>query len=214
MRRDIDDLLNGYASDKQSQNGYAPIYHALFKSLRDQPIALLEIGIGTVIPGAYCSMHGHDLPGYRPGASLRAWRDYFVNGTIYGVDVQPDTMILDEPRISTALCDTTSPEAVRAYLTSSSLAPTAWPPTSGFDVIIDDGAHIPDLQLKTLRNFYPSLRPNGLYIIEDVNRIDLNQERILIDRKSEFEDCINEALYFTVSVPKADVIVISKRDRA
>lgn len=198
---DLDDLLNGHASDKQSQNGYAPIYHALFKHLRDQSVSLLEIGIGTVIPGAYCSMYGHDLPGYRPGASLRAWRDYFASGVIHGIDVQPDTMIVDDPRIRTALCDSTDPEAARGYLDR----------TFGFDIIIDDGAHIPELQVKTLRNFYPSLRPNGLYVIEDVNRVDPNQERILVDRKAEFESVVVDALYFTVSLPKADVIVISRR---
>lgn len=199
---DLDQLLNEHASDKQSQNGYAPIYHALFKHLRSQPVTLLEIGIGTLIQGAYCSMYGHDLPGYRPGASLRAWRDYFPNGLVYGLDVQPDTMILDEPRIITALVDSTSAAAVGAFLTKK---------PSGFDIIIDDGAHIPQLQVETLRNFYPALKPNGLYVIEDVNRVDPNQERVLVDRKSEFESIVGDALYFTVSVPKADVIVISRR---
>lgn len=200
--KEIDDLLNAHASDKHSQNGYGPIYHALFKHLRDKPIALLEIGIGTVIQGAYCSMYGHDLPGYRPGASLRAWRDYFTYGSIYGIDVQPDTMIAAEPRITTALCDTTNADAVRSYVSRS----------MGFDIIIDDGAHIPWMQLATLRNFFPALRPDGLYVIEDVNRVDLNQERILIDRKEEFESILGaDALYFQVSMPKADVIVISKR---
>lgn len=201
MMRDLDELLNHHASDKQSQNGYAPIYHALFKHLRDRPIALLEIGIGTVIQGAYCSMYGHDLPGYRPGASLRAWRDYFPIGVVHGIDVQPDTMIVDEPRIVTAICDSTDPQAVRSYLAGG----------LSFDVIVDDGAHIPELQMRTLRNFYPSLRPNGLYVIEDVNRVDPNQERVLIDRRGEFEDIVGNALYFAVSVPKADVIVISRR---
>jgi len=201
--KDLDELLNAHASDKQSQNGYAPIYHALFKHLRDQSISLLEIGIGTLIRGAYCSMYGHDLPGYRPGASLRAWRDYFPNGIIYGLDVQPDTMIVDESRIITALVDSTNAAAVKTFLMKP----------SGFDIIIDDGAHIPKLQVETLRNFYPALKPNGLYVIEDVNRVDSKQERILINRKVEFETIVGDALYFTVSMPKADVIVISKRDR-
>jgi len=165
-------------------------------------VALLEIGIGTLIQGAYCSMYGHDLPGYRPGASLRAWRDYFLNGVIHGIDVQPDTLVLDEPRIVTALVDSTNAETVRAFLMKNE---------DGFDVIIDDGAHIPRLQIETLRNFYPALKPNGLYVIEDVNRVDPNQERILIDRKAEFESLVGDALYFTVSLPKADVIVISRR---
>lgn len=200
---DLDELLNAHASDKQSQNGYAPIYHALFKSLRNQRVGLLEIGIGTVIQGAYCSMYGHDLPGYRPGASLRAWRDYFPRGLIYGIDVQPDTMLHGESRISTALVDSTDARTVEAYLGG----------TAPFDIIIDDGAHIPLLQIETLRNFFPGLAPNGLYVIEDVNRVDPNQECILIDRKDEFEQIIGDALYFTVSLPKADVIVISRRNR-
>jgi hypothetical protein len=200
--QDIDELFNAHASDKQSQNGYAPIYHGLLKHLRDQPVRLLEIGIGTVIPGAYCSMYGHDLPGYRPGASLRAWRDYFIRGAIHGIDVQPDTLFR-EPRITTDLVNSTDAVEVRGYLDR----------VGSFDIIVDDGAHIPELQVKTLRNFFPALAPNGLYVIEDVNRVDPNQERILIDRKSEFESIIGDALYFTVSVPKADVIVISKRDR-
>lgn len=202
MREDIDELFNMHASDKQSQNGYAPIYHGLLKHLRDQPVRLLEIGIGTVIPGAYCSMYGHDLPGYRPGASLRAWRDYFMRGTIYGIDVQPDTLF-HEPRITTDLVNSTDVVAVRGYLDR----------VGSFDIIVDDGAHIPDLQVKTLRNFFPALAPNGIYVIEDVNRVDPNQERVLVDRRAEFDAIVGDALYFTVSVPKADVIVISKRDR-
>jgi hypothetical protein len=80
------------------------------------------------------------------------------------------------------------------------------------DIIIDDGAHIPHLQLATLRHFYPGLKPNGLYVIEDVNRVDPNQERILHDRSGEFQEIVSaDALYFTVSLPKADVIVISRR---
>lgn len=198
---DIDELFNAHATDKQSQNGYAPIYHALFKHLRNKPVLLLEIGIGTVTPGAYCSMYGHDLPGYRPGASLRAWRDYFPWGYIYGIDVQPDTMIRGEWRITTDLVDSTEAEAVRRYVGGGRL----------FDIIVDDGAHIPELQMKTLHNLFPALAPNGLYVIEDVNRVDLNQERVLVDRKSEFEAIVGDALFFSVSVPKADVIVISKR---
>ena len=58
MRRDLDEILDAYGSDKQSKHGYAPIYHALFKHLRDRSLALLEIGIGTVTPGVCSSMMG------------------------------------------------------------------------------------------------------------------------------------------------------------
>lgn len=205
---DIDDLLNKHASDKQSQNGYAPIYHALFKHLRHSPIRLLEIGIGTVLPNVYCSMYGHDLPGYRPGASLRAWRDYFENGFIWGIDIQPDTKIIGEPRIATAICNSTNTADVDSFMATANLANPR-----GFDIVIDDGSHIAEQQLATLRNIWPYVASDGLYVLEDVNRIDPNQGRILVDLKAEFEAFIAsiDALTFTVSMPKADVIVISGR---
>lgn len=201
MSTDLDEILDRHVSDKQRANGYAPIYHAIFRHLRDRPLALLEIGIGTLVDGAISSMHGfdHDLPGYRPGASLRAWREYFPNASIYGVDVQPDTMIVGEPRISTALCDSTDAKAAAAYLAR----------TAGFDIIIDDGVHHPDLQLQTLHNFYPSLKPDGFYVIEDVQPH--GSWANTPARKSEFERAIGKALHFTVSCRKADIIVISKR---
>jgi len=196
---DLDQIFNNHATDKQSSHGYAPIYHALFKRLRDTPIALLEIGIGTVTPGASSSMYGHDLPGYRPGASLRAWRDYFSKGVVYGVDVQPDTMIDSEDRIVTALCDSTDAEAVKAYLKHA----------PGFDIIIDDGVHDPELQLKTLRNFYPGLRSNGIYVIEDVEPP--GSWARSMGCRPEFRNSVGDALCFAVSCRRADLVVISKR---
>lgn len=202
QRADLDEILNRHASDKQMSHGYAPVYHALFKRLRDLPLTILEIGIGTLIPGARSSMSGYGLPGYRPGASLRAWRDYFPNAAIHGVDVQPDTMIVGEERITTALCDSTDAAAVKAYLDRS--------PT--FDVIIDDGVHHPDLQLKTLTNFYPALKPGGIYVIEDVEP--RGSWTSAIEARPEFKAAIGDALYFGVSCRRVDLVVISKRGTA
>jgi SAM-dependent methyltransferase len=205
VKFDLDEILDRHVSDKQRANGYAPIYHTIFKHLRDRPLAILEIGIGTLAPGALSSMHGfdHDLPGYRPGASLRAWREYFPNASISGVDVQPDTMIVGEERIVTTLCDSTDAQAAATYLASR---------PAGFDIIIDDGVHHPELQMRTLRNFYPSLRPNGIFVIEDVQPH--GSWASSPASKAEFEGIIGDALYFMVSCRKADIIVISKRNHA
>jgi demethylmacrocin O-methyltransferase len=156
---DLCDLFNHYGSDKD-RNGYAQIYHTLFSKLRDDKISMLEIGIGTMIPGVHSSMQGYALDGYKPGGSLRAWRDYFVNGRIVGADVQPDTQFSDEPRIETYLCNSTKKDEVDAFLKSLD--------NPQFDIIIDDGSHHDMDQLNTLRNFYPSVKPGGFYIVEDI----------------------------------------------
>lgn len=157
--RDLGQIFRAYGSDKDI-NGYTSIYHTLFDHMRDQPITMLEIGIGTMIPGVHSSMVGYAREGYKPGGSLRAWRDYFVNGTIYGADVQPDTQFAGEPRIITCLCDSTNPVEVGLFMQKIG--------NIKFDIIIDDGSHIDANQLKTLANFYPYLKDSGIYIVEDI----------------------------------------------
>lgn len=203
MKPDLIELLNQHASDKHSQNSYGPIYHALFKARRYEAFTLLEIGIGTVTPGAHSSMYGHDLPGYRPGASLRAWRDYFEHACIVGFDVQPDTMIVDEPRIETHLVDSTKTDQVAQVLL---------PNSERFRIIIDDGSHLVPHQLASLRNLWPHLAAgHGLYIIEDVNRLDLNQPRLGYGEcRDELLAILGDNPYFFVSRPKADMLIVSK----
>jgi len=156
---DLGQLFRHYGSDKDV-NGYTSIYHVLFDHRKKQPIKLLEIGIGTMIPNAHSSMVGYAGKNYKPGGSLRAWRDYFIRGDIHGVDVQADTQFSDEPRITTHLCDSTSKNAVAEFMKNLN--------GMKFDIIVDDGSHIVSNQIKTLANFYPYLNDNGLYIIEDI----------------------------------------------
>lgn len=157
---DLGELFRYYGSDKDF-NGYTSIYHTLFNHIKNEPITMLEIGIGTMIPGVHSSMVGYSRPGYKPGGSLRAWRDYFVNGTIIGADIQPDTQFDDEPRITTYLCNSTDPAEVAAFLKKVG--------NIKFDIIIDDGSHYDRDQLMTVLNLYPHLKDNGIYIVEDIN---------------------------------------------
>lgn len=160
-QEDLCDLFNKYGSDKDI-NGYAQVYHTLFHYKRQQPITMLEIGIGTMIPEAPSSMVGYALQGYKPGGSLRAWRDYFPQGRIIGSDIQPDTQFTDEPRIETNLCDSTKSHEVEALMTKLD--------NIKFDIVIDDGSHHDMDQLATLRNFYPHVKEGGIYVIEDINQ--------------------------------------------
>jgi hypothetical protein len=154
---DIDELFNHYGTDKEC---YAAMYHALFKHIRHGKLRLLEVGIGTMIPEAPSSMVGSAREGYRPGGSLRAWRDYFPNSDIHGIDVQPDTQFKDERGIDTHLCDSTDGEAVSRLMHGLGGV--------SFDIIIDDGAHLDMQQLATLTNLFPYVADGGYYIIEDI----------------------------------------------
>ncbi|MGQ0732803.1 MAG: hypothetical protein ACT4QD_04005 [Acidobacteriota bacterium] len=156
---DLAQLFNRHGSDKDL-GGYTPVYHALLSSRQLEPLHILEIGIGTMVPDAHSSMASYALEGYRPGGSLRAWRDYFPNASIHGIDVQPDTQF-HEPRITTHLCDSTDARQVEALFERLN--------GLRFDIIIDDGSHVDSNQLATLRLFYQRLTEGGLYFIEDLD---------------------------------------------
>jgi len=132
----------------------------LFHGWVEKPVHVLEIGIGTMIEGAPSSMRHYGLPGYAPGGSLRAWRDYFPQGSVVGVDIQPDTQFDDEPRIRTELCDSRDVGEVAALM--GRLQETS------FDLILDDGCHLGESQFKTLKNLFPYVKPGGYYVVEDV----------------------------------------------
>jgi hypothetical protein len=157
---DLAQLFNHYGSDKD-RNGYAQLYSVLLSRRRNDVSIFLEIGIGTMLPGVCSSMQGYALDGYAPGGSLRAWRDWFPKAQIWGCDVQPDTQF-SEHRISTRLCDSTDADAVRKTFGSGSEPPS-------IDVIVDDGSHFDQHQLATLRNFWPLLCDDGVYVVEDIH---------------------------------------------
>lgn len=154
---DLARLFASYGSDKD-RNGYASLYSALFAHLKEAPVQLLEVGIGTMIPGAPSSMKGYMNDDYKPGASLRAWRDFFTTGSIHGLDVQLDC-VFQEERIETHLCDSTDADCCQAWIEARSLT---------FDVVIDDGSHYDQHQLATLKHLFPLVKPGGYYVIEDV----------------------------------------------
>lgn len=149
-------LIENYGSDKNI-NGYTPIYQSLFHPLRSNDINLLEIGIGTMVPSAPSSMVGYGIGDYKPGASLRAFRDFFDNGKIYGGDIQEDCMF-EEDRIKTFLFDSRDIDACDNSLKDLT-----------FDIIIDDGLHEVQSQLNTFSNLFPRLNSGGYYFIEDIN---------------------------------------------
>lgn len=127
-------------TDKGSAHSYVEIYEQEFAPFREAPIRMLEIGI--------CS-----------GASLLAWGEYFTHpdANIKGIDVNLSFMKygIHDPRITTLCLDGTRSE------TAATLGGT-------FDIVIDDGSHLPQDQATALELFGPRIRNGGIYVIEDV----------------------------------------------
>jgi hypothetical protein len=137
-----------YGSDKCAWHSYGRIYDQLFegKAVRK----MLEIGIG------YSGLLGEK---YENGASLRMWAEYFPEAEIWGLDIRADALV-NEGRIHSVQCDQGSIKSLR-----SAREAVEWGP---FDLIVDDGSHLPEHQILTACVFWPTVGPEGRYVIEDV----------------------------------------------
>lgn len=153
----LNNIIQKYGSDK-FKSGYSYLYQEVLKPYRNKKIKHLEIGLGTLdpsIPSSFCGIYSH-YEYYKPSAILRAWREYFTDAEIYGIDVAPDCMIQEEG-IRTFLGSSTDSVFTEKYFNNSL-----------FDTIIDDGLHTADAQYETFKNFFNKVKDGGLYIVEDI----------------------------------------------
>lgn len=152
---ELEQLFDKHGCDKGSKHKYHIIYESIFEPLRDKEINILEIGVFD-------------------GASLKVWLDYFPNANIYGIDLfsrvaMEDVQVLNEERCQAIKGDSTN-------IATAELVKKQWPGVK-FDIIIDDALHVPEANAKTMHNFFPLLKENGMYSIEDVWPLDIMSSR-------------------------------------
>jgi hypothetical protein len=129
--------------------------------------------------------------GGKPGASLRVWRDYFPNATIYGADIDRDILFQDE-RIRTFYVDQLDPAAIRAMWEQVGVG--------DFDFMIDDGLHTFEAGRCLFEHSVAQLAADGIYVIEDVLPADL------VRYKDLFRDQPYAVDYVTLFRPAVELI--------
>jgi SAM-dependent methyltransferase len=141
MMESLSEIASRYDTDKSVHTHYTDNYERYFGSLRHEPVRLLELGV-------------------KKGGSLLMWRDYFENGTIAGLDIEPAHVADTTGRIKVfqgmqhdhGLLDKVAQEC----------AP------DGFDIVIDDCSHIGVLARESFWHLFDNhLKPGGWYVIED-----------------------------------------------
>lgn len=143
-------------------HNYTTLYHQLFTNMRDDNIRMFELGLGTNNTNISSNM-GTDG---RPCASLYGWHEYFNNVTLFGADIDKDILIENE-KFKTFYCDQTNPIDINNLWNNKELL-------ENFDIIIDDGLHSYDANVIFFENSIHKLKNNGLYIIEDINILNIN----------------------------------------
>lgn len=154
-KEELERYFNHYGSDKAESHGYHLLYAEILKTPRAVS-SVLEIGMGTNNEDVVSNMGVNG----KPGASLRAFRDFLPHALIYGADIDKRILFTEE-RIRTFFVDQTLPES---FAELSSHLPDA------LDLIIDDGLHSPDANLTTLTFAMQKIKVGGWVVVEDISR--------------------------------------------
>lgn len=136
------------------------LYEPLFERFRMHPINILEIGV-------------------LGGASLRAWKEYFVCAKIFGFDIVPESIYSAEDRIEIQMGNQSKKEDLKKVVNRAD---------GNFDIIIDDGSHVNKYTLKSFEYLWPFLNSGGIYIIEDAicayDKVDMDWPGMNKNRKN------------------------------
>ena len=137
----LDEIGMKHGTDKSSPgHGYLAFYELFFGALRNRAITILEIGV-------------------LDGASLKTWEEYFPNARVVGVDISLSSKKYEIGRIVVELVDQSNIEELTRVGVRH----------GPFDIVIDDGSHMWEHQITSLRTLFPFVNNDGLYIVEDLH---------------------------------------------
>lgn len=152
----LSEIGKKHKTDKVS-NGYTDIYESFFVKFKDENINVLEIGAGDL------------------GSSHKMWKEYFKNGNVFCFDTFISPIQKD-------LKDELAGHGVKSYegnqLSRRDLGLAMESFGVEFDIILDDGAHMPDAIQISLGSLFPFLKTGGKYIVEDLLCAKSRQKRI------------------------------------
>lgn len=167
------ELARKYRTDKGGQHltygnhptelchNYTPMYHAMFTHFRDQVQSVVEIGVNQ-------------------GCSLRMWQEYFPKAKIFGLDID-GSCLFGEERIACYHADQSDPVSLlRAFNAIRNELYDAY-----IDVIIDDGSHILEHQIISMKTLLPLLSHRGVYIVEDCPAQDIDRLKSYVPENYE-----------------------------
>ncbi|ELR02268.1 hypothetical protein VC83_00635 [Pseudogymnoascus destructans] len=138
-----------FGTDKVTAHHYQHMYEKYLEPLRDEPLKMLEIGLG-------CDMS------YGPGASYHTWLEFFPKVDLYYIEY--DAACAEKWAANTTGATIFTGDQADVPFLKKFLNETG----GGFDVIIDDGGHTMEQQKTSIDILFDSVKPGGIYFVEDL----------------------------------------------
>jgi hypothetical protein len=150
----LSSLVDNSLTDKNTTHSYLDLYSTLLSKRKESAKNILEIGIGDFTE--------------KNGGSIKLWRDYFTNATIYGLDILPIERVIDELRNDSRVVLYTSTDAYNEEFFIS----TFLNKNIKFDFMLDDGPHTLESMLQFIKLYSQVMADGGILIIEDVKSLE------------------------------------------
>lgn len=183
------DLMTKYYTDKcPNHHNYSYYYYHMFAGREATVLNVFEMGIGHSNISFTCNMS--HINNYQIGSSLKAWREFFPNATIYGADIHMDAVReAKSDRIVTFQINQLNADDLQQ----------AFHFLPDFDLIVDDGYHDYNANVCMFENSVKNLKENtGIYVIEDVRSQDLPK---FIVKIKEWEFSFPKLIFRLLNVP-------------
>ena len=134
-----ENINTSYGTDKNTTHSYGNIYENKFEKYKHSASKILEIGFDS-------------------GASLQVYSEYFKNAKIYGIDIKDarHEFVKKNNNINVYIGDATLKETINCF-------------PYEFDIIIEDGSHLPEHQIQHFKDYCNFVKKDGIYIIEDIH---------------------------------------------
>ena len=150
----LSEIVDNHKTDKNTTHSYLDLYQKLLESKKETARIILEVGIGDFGP--------------KNGGSIKMWKDFFQNATIYGLDILPIDCVMDELVNNDRVILYTSTDAYNDNFFESEFLNK----NIKCDFMLDDGPHTLDSMVKFIKLYSQIMTEDGILIIEDVQSID------------------------------------------
>jgi hypothetical protein len=157
----LSEIVNNNCTDKNTRHSYLDVYQNLMGSKKDSAKFILEIGVEN-------------------GGSIKLWKDFFQNATVYGLDIMNiEDRFANEPsqEIQRTLREINEDSRVKLFTSYNAYDESLFNKTflnqdKLFDFMIDDGPHTLESMCFFVNYYSKLLADDGVLIIEDIQAHD------------------------------------------
>lgn len=136
---ELTEIFDRNGSDKGSSlHNYGDIYEFLLGRYKNKKCSVLEIGV------------------YK-GSSILSWSEFLPDGSIVGIDLD-SSFSKHDSKINVEIGNQEDVLFLKKIVDQY----------GPFDVVIDDGSHLPKSQQISFEFLWPYLKHDGVYVIEDL----------------------------------------------